>query len=297
MFRKFVIPFFALVGVIFGIKTVIFSNTPPAVAPPVVEPSQAPFEEFVAGSGIVESASENISIASTVGGVVTKVFVTVGDKIRAGDPLFQIDDREVRADLEVKKASLEVARSELQDAKQQLAFTESISDKRALSVEELSRRRYAVVIADSKLKLSQAQVSAAETEIARRTVSSPIAGSVLQLKVRAGEYAPAQTLANPLILIGDVDIIHLRVDVDENDAWRVREGMNGIGFARGNNELSVPLEFIRFEPYVIPKRTLTGESVERVDTRVLQILFKIEKHDFPLFVGQLMDVYINTKKN
>jgi hypothetical protein len=49
---------------------------------------------------------------------------------------------------------------------------------------------------------------------------------------------------------------------------------------------------VRFEPYVVPKRSLTGDSTERVDTRVLQIIYALDPAALPVFVGQLMDVFI-----
>jgi len=51
---------------------------------------------------------------------------------------------------------------------------------------------------------------------------------------------------------------------------------------------------VRFEPYVIPKKSLTGDSTERVDTRVLQVIYSIRDGGPSVYVGQQMDVYIET---
>jgi hypothetical protein len=61
--------------------------------------------------------------------------------------------------------------------------------------------------------------------------------------------------------------------------------------------MKTDLEFVRFEPYVIPKKSLTGDNAERVDTRVLQILYAFNPSALPVFVGQLMDIYIEGEKN
>lgn len=55
----------------------------------------------------------------------------------------------------------------------------------------------------------------------------------------------------------------------------------------------MPLKFVRFEPYVVPKTSLTGESAERVDTRVLQVIFSFDCGALPITVGQQMDVFID----
>jgi hypothetical protein len=87
--------------------------------------------------------------------------------------------------------------------------------------------------------------------------------------------------------------MHIRVDVDEHDAWRVRGGAPAVASPRGNGSTRIPLEFVRFEPYVIPKKSLTGDSTERVDTRVLQLIYRIRDAAPSVYVGQQMDVYID----
>ncbi len=56
--------------------------------------------------------------------------------------------------------------------------------------------------------------------------------------------------------------------------------------------MRVPLQFVRFEPYVVPKRSLMGDSTERVDTRVLQVLYRFTRETLPIYVGRQMDVFI-----
>ncbi len=53
------------------------------------------------------------------------------------------------------------------------------------------------------------------------------------------------------------------------------------------------MKFEYIEPYVIPKKSLTGESTERVDTRVLQVIYSFHRGNFPVYVGQQMDVFID----
>jgi HlyD family secretion protein len=82
--------------------------------------------------------------------------------------------------------------------------------------------------------------------------------------------------------------------VDEHEAWRVREGAAAEAQVRGNPKQKSKLTFVRFEPLIIPKRSLTGDSTERVDTRVLQVIYKIEPDaKLRLFTGQQMDVFID----
>ena len=75
--------------------------------PPPIEPSRSPYKDTVAGAGIVEAQTENIEIGATMPGLVVKVYVKVHDKVDAGDPLFKLDDRQLKADLEVRKAAVD----------------------------------------------------------------------------------------------------------------------------------------------------------------------------------------------
>ena len=122
-----------------------------------------------------------------------------------------------------------------------------------------------------------AQVERTQADIDRLTVTAPIAGEILQCKVRPGEYAQSGPLPQPLILMGDTSHLNVRADVDEQDAWRVRAGAAAVASPRGQGSRRYPLRFVRFEPYVIPKKNLTNDATERTDTRVLQVIFALDR--------------------
>jgi multidrug efflux pump subunit AcrA (membrane-fusion protein) len=345
MLTKYLLPLLAVAGVVLAVYTVAAQNKPQPVTPPVAEPASSPYETKVPGAGLVEPSTEFIAVGTHVPGVVTSVHVKAGDRVKAGDPLFGIDDRTLRADLAARETAVRVAQAQLEkllasprpedvppaearvreaesqlaDLKAQLAMWENLPDKRAVSAEELSRRRFGVATAEARLaqarselaliragawgpdvEIAKANVAAARseadrvrTELERLTVRAPVEGEVLKVNVRPGEFAPAGPLDAPLMTLGETSVLHVRVDIDENDAWRVRPGAKGRAFVRGNSKLSVPITFVRFEPYVIPKRSLTGASGERVDTRVLQVIYAFRHEELPMvFVGQQMDVYI-----
>jgi HlyD family secretion protein len=295
MSKFYLLPILAIVAVIFVIRTVIMGSMPPPIAAPVVQPAQAPYETFVAGSGIIEASSENISIASPLAGVIKEVFVKAGDKVSVNQPLFSLDDRAILAELLVNEAQVTKAKASLADAETQLSIYRGVKDERAITRGELLKRESALLLAQAGVAQADATVLASRTTIDRMTIRSPLNGEVLQLRARVGEFAPAQIMITPLMVIGTVYPLGVRVDIDENDAWRVESGRPGLATLRGNTALSFPLTFVRFEPYVVPKRSLTGESTERVDTRVLQVIYSFDRGTLPIYVGQLVDVFIESK--
>ncbi|MDI6800876.1 MAG: efflux RND transporter periplasmic adaptor subunit [Thermodesulfovibrionales bacterium] len=344
MIRKYLLPVIAVIGAVFAVYSVFSSSKPAPVPPPVVQPAQAPFKSYIAGAGITEASTENIAVSTNLSGVIKKVFVTVGARVKQGYPLFTLDDRELLAERSVRLSALQNAKerlsklvslprpedippaearvkeaeTSLSEMKHHLQLAECVTDRRAISVEELARRRYAVQTAEAKLaevnaqlallkagawkpdveiakadiSNTEAQVKAIETAIERLTVLAPINGEILQINLRSGEYAQTGVLQKPLMLIGNLDRLHVRVDVDENDAWRFRKDASAIAFVRGNREMKTPIKYERTEPYVIPKKSLTGDSTERVDTRVMQVVYSFERSQLPVYVGQLMDVFI-----
>jgi multidrug efflux pump subunit AcrA (membrane-fusion protein) len=303
---KYLLPALALLGLAFGIYVSNTGARPVPVSQPVVEPSRPPYRHYIAGAGIVEAATENIKISTPVPGMVTEIPVQVGQQVNAGDALFQIDTRDLDAELNVREAALEVSmaklpemQSNVDDARQMYQLYQNVADPRAITKEEMNRRKFGVTAAESRLAQAKADVASAEAqvlqtkmEINRRTIVAPVAGEVLQLKIHVGEYAQVGPLATPLMVLGETRHLNVRTDIDENDAWRFAPGSRAIAYVRGNPTLSTPLSFVRVEPYVVPKSSLTGDVGERVDTRVLQVLFGFDPSQLRVYVGQQMDVYI-----
>lgn len=149
---------------------------------------------------------------------------------------------------------------------------------------------YDIKVARAAVAQAQAQVEQTKTELDRLNIRALVDGEVLQVNVRPGEFVGAPP-GQALIILGNIQLLHVRVDIDENDIPRFEPGSPGVAMLRGQSHTRFPIKFVRVEPYVVPKRSLTGENTERVDTRVLQVIYSIDA-DRPLYVGQQLDVYI-----
>ena len=224
-------------------------------------------------------------------------------------------------DIPPAEAKVRQARELLADTQVQFRLMDGVKDKRAIREEDLERRRLAMGAAQARLdeaeadlkllqagswapdiKIAEAEVAQARSQAARTeadldrlTVTAPLSGRILQCKVRSGEFAQAGPLAQPLILMGSGGEMHVRADVDEQDSARVTPQAAAVASPRGDSAHQFRLRFVRFEPYVIPKKNLTGDSTERVDTRVLQVVYALDR-SAPVYAGQQMDVFIEVKK-
>jgi HlyD family secretion protein len=181
---------------------------------------------------------------------------------------------------------------------QAVAYAEAglAKSKADLDLLEAGSWQYDRDVSRADLKRSEAEVGKIETELDRLVVRALVAGRVLQVNVRPGEFVG--TPANqPLVILGDIEKLHVRVDIDEYDIARFDPQAAATAFPRGNLQERYPLEFVRVEPFVVPKKSLTGDTTERVDTRVLQVIYAFDPAGRPpLFVGQQVDVYIDAAR-
>jgi len=344
--KRYILPLLAAASMIYAVDYTVTRNPVRKNTTPPAPPPETTTDTTVAAEGLVEPTSENISLSCPVSGLVTKLYVKAGDRVREGQPLFALDDRDLVADLGVKRAALvaaqarlaklqqapraeevppseakvDEAKAQLADAEVQVRLIESVTDRRAVRQEDVERRRLnyqaskarldeaekdlALIKAgtwSADLAVGQADIDQAaaavrqdEINIDRLTMRAPADGIILQNKVRLGQYAQAGILSDPLMVFGAGKGLHVRADVDENDAWRVRPGSPAVARLRGNSRISFPLEFVRFEPYVIPKQSLTGDVTERVDTRVLQVIYQFKDPRTAVFDGQQLDIFIQT---
>jgi multidrug resistance efflux pump len=151
-----------------------------------------------------------------------------------------------------------------------------------------------VAIAAAALQLAKARAAQVVLAAERFTIRAMQSGKVLQINIHPGEFAQSGVQGKPLLLIGDIQRLYVRVDIDEFDAFRVAPGAVGVAFVRGAPRRPVQLKFERIEPYIGPKTALIGTPTERVDSRVLQVVYSFDARVLPAYVGQQMDVYIQT---
>lgn len=178
--------------------------------------------------------------------------------------------------------------------RQAVAYAEAgVGKSRAdLDLLEAGSWQYDRDVSRAQVKQAEAEATKIEIDLDRLVVRALVAGKVLQVNVRPGEFVG--TPANqPLVILGDIERLHVRVDIDEYDIPRFMASAAATAVPRGNLQERYRLEFVRVEPFVVPKKSLTGDTTERVDTRVLQVIYEFDPGGRPaLFVGQQVEVFI-----
>ena len=236
----------------------------------------------------------------------------------------------LQAEVEAARTTVEAAQSDYEEASDLAQIATALLTGNSITAREATRRRNAlrtavarlseararVVLAEANLSLfdennggasialeiaaveqERGSVSLAEMEVELRIVRAPEDGTVLQVNVRPGEFAQASALSLPLIIMGRMTPLYARVDIDEADIARLLPDAAATASIRGSAGSRLNLRFVRIEPMVVPKRSLSGQLTERTDTRVLQIIYEIVSGVDMLWPGQQLDVLIQDNRH
>lgn len=237
-----------------------------------------------------------------------------------------------RENLAVASAQVDNARATLKNAQDQLAKQEQsyAIEARSVSRDALDNARNAENIAATNLEVVQKQYSltkagawkydvrnqekqtaalekasaASAALLAKYAIRAPTDGVVRSIQAAVGSYVSAQGAydaytggLNPLIVMSTPDDnLQVRVYVDEILIHRLPDPskISAEMFIRGT-DTHVPLTFTRIQPYVSPKIELSDARQERVDLRVLPLIFRFASTTLELYPGQLVDVYVGAK--
>lgn len=235
--------------------------------------------------------------------------------------------------LAVARAQVELADANLKSARDQLdkLQTSYTLEPKSVSRDQLDNAQNAVNVASANLGVAQKQFelvragawrydiqnqqhqydalskayASAQALLAKYTIHAPVDGVVLAVNAAAGSFISAQGAYDtytagfdPVIVMGRAaSFLAVRCYIDEILIARLPppSHMKAQLFFRGTST-RVALEFVRILPYVIPKIELSNRRTERVDVRVLPILFRfVPPKDMNVYPGQLVDVYLEAK--
>lgn len=286
----------AVLGVLAGLVAAYLFGRVPQTPPPVFAPASSPYETAIYANGIIESeqsGGSDIVIYPQVAGPVTQLLVHEGQKVTLGTPLVTLDDAVPRANYELAQANLSTARDQYNKRLASYGM-----DPKSISKDTLDTARDTAAQAQAALK-------AAAATLAQYALKAPANGVVLAINSTVGSYVSSQGAYNTytegftplLIMSSEQDHLAVRCYIDEILIARLPapEHIRAQMQIRGA-EIKVPLEFVRVQPYVSPKIELSDQRQEKVDLRVLPVIFRFEKKDLPMvYPGQLVDVFIGRK--
>lgn len=146
-------------------------------------------------------------------------------------------------------------------------------------------------IARAAVAEAEALVGQGQAELKRLTVDAPVAGTILQVNIRAGESVGARPGQAPIVM-GGIRPLHVRVELPEHQVGQFHADAAAQAVPRGQPQRLISLRFVRLEPLIVPKRVLSGDVGELSDIRVLPVIYAFDPGKEPIYVGQIMDVFI-----
>jgi len=237
---------------------------------------------------------ESLAVANAQEEAANAALKTAQDQLDKLKHSLDLEPKSVsRGDLDNAENAVRVAAANLQVARKQLDLVQA------------GAWSFDIQNQESQCQALEKAVASSTALWNKYVVRAPVDGPILTVNVAIGAYVSAQGSYDgytqgylPVVSMGSAEGYgQVRCYVDEILVQRLPEapGIQATMFLRGTNR-SVPLEFVRAQPFVSPKIELSNQRTERVDVRVLPLIFRFRKPEaLSIYQGQLVDVYIAEK--
>jgi macrolide-specific efflux system membrane fusion protein len=232
-----------------------------ATVPNTVVVSRADIERTVLASGVLE-ANSLVSVGAEVSGRIEAVHVALGQHVKKGDLIVEIDslDQEnavktaqaVLAGIEAQKRSQEAS---LVKAEAALARNQQLSANSLVSQTDLETAQAAVDSAqaqidqlDAQIAQSQLSVESAELDLARTKIVAPSDGTIVALLVDEGQTVNANSTIPTIVKIADLDTMVIKAEISEADVVRVQAGQRVYFTILGEPDVKIDATLREVEP-------------------------------------------------
>jgi HlyD family secretion protein len=180
----------------------------------------------LATPGLLVSREEAAVNAEINGYPVARVLVDVGDQVKAGQPLVQLDDTLLRSQIAQQQANLTQQVLAAERAESQAKNVAGLDNQGVLSQEDIDTRRYQGKSARASAVAAQAQLDDLKTRQARMTLRAPVSGPVLARYVRPGDLPSGASAGQPLFRIARDGLIEIDAEVPESDLAKLKPGQS-----------------------------------------------------------------------
>ena len=280
--------------------------------------------------GRVEPMGGELEVCAQMSGTLTAVSVKEGDWVTNGTVLAEVDARREKAGLDLALAKLarvkagngkeEIAAAEasrgaiaaaLAFAESELQRTMNLREKQIVAVDELERKRQTadtlrkqMISAEKQaealkrgplpedIALAEAEVASAQAAYDLRLVCAETDGVILELKRHGGDFV-AVNFPTPILRMANTRKLQVRLEINELDVYRIKTGMKGEFTTFGTDQPGGQLVVKTILPSFAPRRLFEPDSTARMDTRTLQVLYKIAA-DAQVYSGQRLTATFTT---
>ncbi len=214
-----------------------FTTQPPALLTAKV--ARGDVEETVLASGILKP-SRLVAVGAQVSGRITSVAVALGQEVKTGDLIAEIDSVTQENALKIAEAALATTRAQRREREVTLALNEQTLERyrqmlarRAVSQAEYDTAAAAVTAASAQIEALDAQIAqaevgirTAEANLGYTRITAPIDGTVLSVVSQEGQTVNANQSTPTIVILGQLDTMTVRAEISEADVVSVRQGQD-----------------------------------------------------------------------
>lgn len=225
-----------LIGIIFGIYYGVF-YTKDKVQVVTQKIQRSNIEQSIEAVGKVY-AKDQVDVGAQVSGQIIKLYVKVGDKVKQGDLIAQIDKDKQQNDLDITKAKLESIKASLESKKvafdiasKQYQREQKLYAQKATSLESLEtlKNNYYTLkadVADLNAQVIQLEISLknAQKDLGYTTIRAPIDGYIINVAVDEGQTVNANQSTPTIVKIANLDEMEVRMEIAEADINKIKIG-------------------------------------------------------------------------
>ncbi|ERS00782.1 RND transporter [Acinetobacter sp. COS3] len=228
------------------------SNLSPkaALTVTVIQPEVQNWKQTFTANGNIAAWQEVVISSELSGQRLTKVNVNVGDKVRHGQVLAEINSDTIRADLAAAKASYAEAQAVLADAITNNKRIQQLKNTGAISAQESTQYQTSQATAQARLDAAKAQIESNQLRLAQTQIVAPDNGVISARTATVGSLA--QTGQELFRLIRD-QRLEWRAEVTSEDLYKLKEGMNARVFSPDPAQPAVSGKVRMIAPVIDPQ--------------------------------------------
>lgn len=242
-----------------------------AVEPTTVVVERGDVEQTVLASGALQ-ANSMTSVGAEVSGTIQSLSVKLGDVVKKGDPIAEIDSvnqqnavksaeaslANMNAQLSARQADLKTAQAAVERS-DKLAAQNLLSDADRLTAEAtLASAQAAIASLEAQISQAELAVESASLDLERTKITAPVGGTIVAVLVTEGQSVNAAQTSPTIVKIADLDTMLIKAQISEADITRVRPGQHATFTILGEPNTKIDATLLSVEP--APDAITTADS-------------------------------------
>jgi macrolide-specific efflux system membrane fusion protein len=217
----------------------------------------------VLATGIIKPmVGAEVKVGSRISGVVKGLRANIGDYVKAGQIIAELEDSELQARVNQNLAAVEKARADLEYAKTAYGRDHSLSEKALISQQQIDQSETSLKVSEALLKQAEANLEYARVQLSYAIIYSPISGVIASVSTQEGEAVSASLAAPTFVSIIDLTRLEVQVFVDETDIGKIQVGQE----ARFTVDTYADSDFKGTVTAIYPKAVIQDNVVNYVVT-------------------------------